>query len=121
ILPYWMARYYGVVAFTPTTGLSLTLNQAIFHTGNQLILNATVTTGLTPVQADVYIALQPPGCTSSACLLFWQGGSNFTPTPQPLLGNWLVSSFAGPIFSYTFGCTDAVGPSVSFGGVTMTC
>jgi hypothetical protein len=57
--------------FTPMPTLTLSLNQPTFHTGNQLILNAQVTPGLSPVHADVYIALQPPGCSEFACLLFW--------------------------------------------------
>ena len=69
------------------------------------------TPGPTPVTADVYIALQLPGCTSLACVLFWQGGLNFTATPQPILRNWLISPFNGSIFSYTFSGMEPVGSS----------
>ena len=117
ILPYWMARYYGVVDFTPGAKLTLTLNQATFQKGEQLILNAAVTPGPSPV--DVYIALQLPGCTAPACFFFWQGGLNFTMTPQPLLRNWLISPFNGPIFSYTFGGTELVGSYVWLGAFTV--
>ena len=106
----------GVFAITfEGLTLRLRLNQPTFQTGNQLSLTAEVIPGLTPVTVDVYIALQPPGCTSFACLLFWQGGFNFTTTPQPLLRNWRLSPFTGPIFTYTFGGTEPVGSYVWLG------
>lgn len=99
--------------------LSLTLSQTTVHTGDQLILNAQATLGPSPIQADVYVALQLPGCSSLACALFWQGGLNFTATPQPILRNWPVSPFNGPIFSYTFGGTEPVGSYVWLGAFAV--
>jgi hypothetical protein len=92
--------------------LTLKVNQSTFRTGEQLTLTAVATPGSIPVTADVYIALQLPGCTSLTCILFWQGGLNFTTLPQPIVRNWLISSFNGMIFSYTFGGTEPVGSYV---------
>jgi len=89
--------------------LTLTLNRAVFRTGEQLILQAMVAPGPDPVMADVYIVLQPPGCSSFACILFWQGGLNFTPTPQPIVRSWLISPVSGQIFVHTFGGPEPVG------------
>jgi YVTN family beta-propeller protein len=100
-------------------GMSFTLNHAPFQTESQLILNVQAAPGASPVHAAVYIALQLPGCTSSACRLFWQGGLNFTATPQPLLRNWPISPFSGPIFNYTFSGTEPVGTYAWVGGFTM--
>ena len=99
--------------------LSLSVNQPSMQRGNTLTLTALVTPGPTPVTADVYIALQPPGCTSSACIFFWQGGLSFTATPQPILRNWLISPFHGPIFTYTFGGTEPAGRYVWLGAFVV--
>jgi hypothetical protein len=98
---------------------SLSLNQAGFHTGDPLVLNAQATPGPSPTQADVYIVLQPPGCSSLACALYWQGDLNFIATPQPILHNWPVSPFNGPIFSHTFAGTEPVGSYVWLGFFTV--
>lgn len=92
--------------------LALSVNTPSFQTGNTLTLTAISTPGPTPVSADVYIALQPPECTSLDCALFWQGGEHFTTTPTPILSNWHVSPFNAPIFHYTFGGTEPVGSYV---------
>ena len=115
---YAGTRRDGVFAIT-FEGLTLSLDQTTFHTGNQLILNAQVIPGPPLVTADVYIALQPPGCAADACLLFWQGDLHFTTTPQPTLRNWTISPFNGPIFSYTFGGTEPVGTYVWLGVYTV--
>lgn len=99
--------------------LALSVNTPSFRTGNTLTLSAVSTPGPTPVTADVYIALQPPGCTSLACALFWLGGTSFTATPTPILPNWPISSFNAPIFHYTFDGTEPVGSYVWQGAFTV--
>jgi len=99
--------------------LLLTVNQASLRTGDTLILTARVIPGSTPTAADVYIALQVPGCTALACSLYWQGDVNFTTTPQPYVSNWSVSAFSGPIFSYTFSGTEQAGSYVWLGAFTV--
>ena len=100
--------------------LALSVNTPSVRTGDTLTLTAVTTPGPTPVTADVYIALQPPGCTSGACLLFWQGGSNFTVTPAPIRRKWRISPFNGPIFSATFGGTVPVGSYVWLGAFVVS-
>ncbi len=95
--------------------LALTVNTPSVHKGDTLTLSALATPGPTSATADVYIVLQPPGCASFTCLLFWQGGLTFTATPQPLLRNWPISPFNGPIFRYTFDGTALAGPYVWVG------
>jgi hypothetical protein len=109
----------GTLLTTLESGLALGLNTTTFRRGDSLILTANITSGPTPVTADVYIALQPPGCTSFACIFFWQGGVNFTVTPQPILRNWLISPFNGPIFTYTFDGTESVGSYVWLGAFVV--
>ena len=99
--------------------LALSVNTPSVRTGDTLTLTAGTTTGPTPVTVDVYIVLQLPGCSSLACLLFWQGGLNFTTTPQPVLRNWPISPFDGPIFSYTFGGMEPVGSYAWLGAFTV--
>src|SRR5262249_5754025 len=112
----WIAQ----LTSTTTTGrLTLSLNQTTFHTRDQLSLNAQVIPCPTPVTADVYIGLQSPGCILGPCLFFWQGGLNFTTTPQPLLRNWPISAFNGTIFRYTFSGTELVGTYVWLGVFTV--
>lgn len=87
----------------------MSVNQSSFRTGDTLALTARVIPGSTPITADIYIALQVPGCTSLACSLYWQGDLNFTAAPQPYVSNWPISAFSGPIFSYTFSGTEQAG------------
>jgi len=110
---------YYTTTLSQEPQLTLTVNQTTFHKGDQLTLIALATPGLTPVTADVYIALQPSGCTSFTCIFFWQGGLNFTATPQPILRNWLISPFNGPIFTYTFGGTEPVDSYVWLGAFVV--
>jgi len=111
--------YYDSVRLVMGPAPTLYLNQAQFQRGDNFSLRVAVTPGPTPITADVYIALQPPGCTSFACIFFWQGGLNFTATPQPLLRNWLISPFNGPIFTYTFGGTEPVGGYIWLGAFVV--
>jgi hypothetical protein len=97
---------------------ALFVNTSSLRQRDGLTLTARMTTGPSHVTADVYIALQPPGCTSFACIFFWQGGLNFTVTPQPILRNWPISPFSGPIFSYTFGGTEPAGTYIWLGAFT---
>jgi hypothetical protein len=93
-----------------------------FQTGNVLELQATVSPGSpgTRVQVDAYIALQPPGCSSPSCFLFWLGGTNFTTIPQPILRNTqLTSAFRGTIFRFAFSGTEPAGTYVWFGALTV--
>lgn len=112
-----LLRRQSQVSGVPT--LTLALNQPAFRPGEQLILTARTTQGPTPANADVYIALQLPGCSSLSCTLFWQGGLNFAATTQPILRNWPISPFNGPIFSYTFGGTEPVGNYVWLGAFAV--
>lgn len=110
---------------TPGPSLTLSINTPSVHKGDTLTLTAIATPGPTPVTADVsvtadvYIALQLPGCTSLACILFWQGGLNFTATPQPVLRNWPISAFNEPIFSYTFNGNELGGSYVWLGAFAV--
>ena len=89
--------------------LSLSVKQQDLRTGNTLTLSARATPGSSAVVADVYIALQFPGCVSLACVQFWQGGLNFTTTAQPILRDWPVAFFAAPVFSYSFSGEEPAG------------
>ena len=99
--------------------LVLSVNTPSVRTGDALTLTAVTTLGPTPATADLYIALQPPGCSAPSCLLFWQGGLNFTTFPQPVAHNWPISPFNGQIFSYTFGGTEPVGSYTWLGVFTV--
>jgi membrane-associated protease RseP (regulator of RpoE activity) len=81
------------------SGVSLTLNQAIFHGGNTLTLAATTYAGTTPRAVDAYIAAQLPDGT----LLFLQTDGSLTLEIRPIVSNWPVAPFSGEIFRYTFG------------------
>lgn len=96
---------YGAFVSSQGPTLQLHLSQSAFHPGGQLIVNATVTPGPTPVTADVYTAVQLP----DRSLLFLQGDGSITPTLQPIVRNWTISPFTGQIFSYTFGGVEPVG------------
>ena len=98
--------------------MSLSGNSSSYRRGQALALNATVTPGPATLNADVYIALQVPGCGSLACALYWQGGLNFTATQQPYVGDWRVTSVNVPIFDYVFDGTETVGSYVWYGALT---
>jgi hypothetical protein len=99
----------GTSAHASTGTATLALNQQTFSLGNQLGLRAIVDPGSNPANADLYVALEAPGCTSLACAHFWQGGTAFTAAPQPILRNWPIQSFDGTIFTYTFGGAEPAG------------
>ncbi len=98
--------------------LSLAANNSSFRRGQALALNAAVSPGPASLTADVYIALQFPGCGSLACALYWQGGLNFTATQQPYVRDWRVASVNEPIFDYVFDGTEPAGNYVWYGALT---
>lgn len=121
----WMLGEYAVAAtawgtwvgnFTliSTPVLSFGLNQTGLHTGQTLLVTASVAPGPTPVTADVYVAVQLPG----GSLLFLQGDGTFTAAIQPIVRSWTVSSFSGQIFAYTFGGGEPVGSYAMLGAFT---
>jgi len=79
------------------------------RTGDSLILNARALPGAARTSADVYIVLQPPGCGALACSLFWQGDMNFSSTPEPIVRDWPIEAFDGPVFSYRFDGSEPAG------------
>ena len=89
--------------------LTLSYNNGSLRTGDTLTLSARAVPGTAPTNADVYILLQLPGCATLACSLYWQGGTNFSSTPQPILRNWQIASFDEPIFSYRLSGTEPAG------------
>lgn len=84
----------------PRVGVSL--NQRRFQPGDVLTLNARLLPGTAETTVDVYLALQLPGCTTSACALFWQPNNSFTPSPLPVLKSWVVERYEAPVFTYRF-------------------
>jgi len=117
--PAAFGQFIGPLGPPSAPSLALFVNAPSMHQGGVLTLTAIATPGPTPIMADVYIALQLPGCTLLACVLFWQGGFNFTAAPQPILRNWPIRPFDGQIFSYTFGGTEPVGNYVWLGAFAV--
>jgi len=103
--PGAFGQFIGPLAPPQFPGLTLGLNQATFHTWQQLTLGGTVYSGATPVTADVYVAVQLP----DGGLLFLQGDGNLTWNLQPLVRNWPISPFSGHIFSYDFSGREPIG------------
>ena len=72
--------------------------------GDSMAVTASITRGA-PTVADVYVALQLPD-TSLLCL---RGDGQLAPTCQPLVSNWTVVPFTGPLFTYTFTGSEPAG------------
>ena len=79
-------------------GASLTLNQATFHRGNTLTLQATTYVGSTSRRLDAYVEVQLPDETR----LFLQADGRFTRETRPIVSDWPVGPFSGEIFRHTF-------------------
>jgi hypothetical protein len=95
--------------------LTLSVNQTSFHRNDTLRLTATVTSVVKPFMADAYVAIQLP----SGSLLYLKADGTFTQQAQPIVRNWLVSSFSGQIFSYSFSGGEPMG-SYAWLGAFMT-
>jgi hypothetical protein len=86
-------------------GGSITLNQATFHPGNILTLDATTYGGTTPLPVDVYLSVRLPDET----VLFVQRDGSFTSEARPIVSNWTVEPLSREIFRYTFGGAEPAG------------
>jgi len=86
-----------------TVGLSL--NGTAFRTGSAMTLTVATVASIPGTNADVYVALQLPDGT----LLVMQPDGSFSTAVTPLLSNFPVPDFTGPIFNYTFIGTEPVG------------
>jgi hypothetical protein len=94
------------VAFGPALlpQFHLALPSGDFGPSDLMTVTATITPGATVV-ADVYLALE----LADTSLLFLNPDGGLTPAPTPLVTNWSVTAYTGPVFSYAFTGTEPAG------------
>jgi len=103
------------VGAAPT--ITLALNGAApfaFNSTTNKALTLTATTTVSPLRADVYVALQLPDGT----LLVMQPGGAFSTALTPLVANIPIPAFNGQIFSFTFTGVEPVGNYTWFAALT---
>jgi len=98
----------------PLPVVGLNLNRSSFATGSTMTVTASTTPGFTPVNADVYVALQLPDGT----LLVMQPDGSFSTVLTPLVANIPIPAFTGPIFNFTFTGAEPLGNYTWFAALT---
>jgi hypothetical protein len=97
------------------------LNGSVFHTGQQLTYQATLTPGSTPTQVDIYLgALLPDGVTFASLMQVSPGVISFAlgPSPIPFSANVTLTE-AVILFSYTFNGFEPVGTYFMYAGLVI--
>jgi len=103
------------VGAAPT--ITLALNGAppfAFNSTTNKTLTLTATTTVSPLRADVYVALQLPDGT----LLVMKPGGSFNTTLTPLVANIPIPAFNGVIFNYAFTGAEPTGQYTWFAALT---
>ncbi len=89
-------EYASGVTTTPAPAVSLSTNQPIYAVGNTLVLSATITPGTQNNQVDGYIVVVIPG---GVTYYLMRNMMTWSPTPAPVVSNFTVVDFSGPIYS----------------------
>jgi len=100
---------------------AIALNGSVFHTGQQLTYQATLTPGSTPTQVDIYLgALLPDGVTFLSLVQGAPGAISIAlgPAPNPFLTNVTLAQTIVP-FSYTFAGFEPGGTYFPFAGLAV--
>ncbi|HEV8676619.1 MAG TPA: S8 family serine peptidase [Methylomirabilota bacterium] len=94
----------ATTAVDPPT-LTVQLNTSAFHTGDLLILAATMTPGFPPTPVDGYVVVRLPG----GSFLSFQVGGFVVPGIVPAGSNFIPFPFSGEILRYRFGGGEPIG------------
>jgi hypothetical protein len=109
-----------VTAASPPSA-AVILNGSVFHSGQSITYQATLTPGSTPAQVDIYLgALLPDGITFLSLVQVSPGVISFVlgPSPVPFQSNVTLAPVAVP-FSYIFAGFEPTGTYFAYAGLVV--